>query len=233
MDNLLRYNHDDVAIYLVHGFIHEYEQLFSLKKFIPAEIIEICLCFYCDDIEHFVYNGSVISLNNNNKIANCLKSWDDYEQLTVYGDININNKINSNYLIYKWKLKIIQKQIGSPIGIGIDSSNKTHFNDDFSNPFINYDQFYCFMNNGYTACSQNILLQPWCESFTHKTNNIIEMEINTKHKTISYAVNDENLSTAFKNIMFSNDIKYNMAIMTDYCQIQIELLSFERRFIFD
>ena len=73
---------DEKTTYIVHGFIHEMENIYELSTIMPVSIIEICILFYAQ-IEWFLKCSKelVIEGIKKDQITNKRMTLDSYENV--------------------------------------------------------------------------------------------------------------------------------------------------------
>eukprot|EP01083_Nonionella_stella_P106138 305821_1 len=125
---------------LISGYINKIKQeLEALNDNTPAVIGFTCLLYYCVR-ERFTAHGKCMRINRDKDLASMVNVGGN----TVYGSIEI--KSNVKY-VYRWNIKVVGTNYQwFAFSIGIDSSNKEHFESDFSvsGPYGNAHKFYAF-----------------------------------------------------------------------------------------
>ena len=181
MDNTLGFDAvkfiDAEKQYLVSGFVREINDTLNSKlDNIPPLIPNACLLFYCIR-EDFTAKGDNIRADTD------IIRTVNVGQNTVYGKMVI--KPEDNKYIYKWVIQIIGTNYQYfAFSLGIDSSDKSIINDDFSvsGQYGNTDKFYAFgsdgLKNGYKYTN---LFPPKGKQYGEKCGlmDIITMILNT------------------------------------------------------
>ena len=136
-------------------------------------------------------------------------------------DISNDNHFNK----YKWKCKLvgINTEYTRTI-IGIDSSNRSFYNDNYTDYWHNIHRFYAlgsdgklhYNDDGYAGEHHK---KEW------KNNDIIEMKLNIKNKTLEYFINGISDGIAYKDVCMESH-KYYMRVTFDQKGSGIQLLEF-------
>ena len=188
---------------LVFGYNRKYEKLLDITTVIPPLVSYVCLAFY-GATERFDKYGDKIYYD---KALNMVKKMDDNwfaknSPNSVFGSVSVRGK---DKFIYQWTLKIINKSDWD-IYIGIYQSNKIKhsINADYSR---NIKYSYCFGNARLFGHDRN-------RKYGTKINkgDVVGMALNVPRRTLSYSLNYKNQGIAFKNIDFSKNKKYKLAI---------------------
>ena len=208
------------------GYIHEtQQQLPSNNSYynIPDLIVFLCILYYSNP-ECFTVYGNDITITDEWSAKNHAKT-DSYN--TAYGNVQIDG---NKHILYEWTFKIYFQSIKFTMVIGIDSSNKYFKNSKYTVSINKYPH--------YSNCNGTISSNKQCDNVEEffrrllyeqnrwKIGDIIKMEINTKNKTIKYKHNDKDLGIAYKNIDFTNNKIYNLAIFLYAEKAAVQLLNF-------
>ena len=216
-------NIDQVTKDIVFGYIRQCEinllpnnnTFFNISSLIKF----ICIIYYWRQ-EYFTSHGSCSKLNDEKDIV----TNTEYKTNTVYGNININNKISC---IYLWTFKIINWWIPTgQIFIGIDSSNKKFIEKNFTSHYNHKNPvYYAFDSDGYKISTDD----QWADNEYGKqckSGDIVKMEVNILNKTITFYINDKCYGIAYKNIDFENKT-YNMAVSMHGSTDSVQLIAFQ------
>ena len=211
----------------------------TISLAIPELIIVICT-FYYYHFERFTAHGDKIKLIEYQSIATKCENKSAADDLddpyhSVYGNIGIigSNKANK----YTWTFKILclpgSSTWNENLYIGIDSSNKSCVNDDFSQPMtvalINQkyhlyawgsDQHMYFKNDGYTYSSRSYG-KYW------RADDIIKMELNMNEKSLRFYLNDVDQGIASQDIQFKEGETYYLAVAIGDAGTSLKLISFD------
>ena len=223
VEQLLKYINDK-DIYLVYGYIRKHSTNFKINT--PSDITKYCILYGFMWLEYFIKHDErrIILTNNYQQIT---RIGDNYgtTHSSTYGNWNIPSK--SKY-IYHFSFLIINKignELTNTISIGIDESTRSWSNSCFAmeNEKINYS----YSSAG--AKFSNGSGREYGESFA--TNDIIEMELNleSKKKTLTFYKNGKNLGYAFKNVKSKNVLQYSLVVYLKWFGESVELLSATRR----
>ena len=112
----------------------------SIYHNIPSLVQYLCLNYFWIS-EYFVYcsQSSDIKLNEEKNSAQIIKIDSSH---TIYGNIDIDGTVADKY---EWKFRVWGFD---ECCIGIDSSNKKYYDEDYTNPNINEHNFYAYYNWG-------------------------------------------------------------------------------------
>lgn len=145
---------------------------------------------------------------------------DDYDH--VVGGMNLTKVINSNK--YRWKFEI--QQIPLQIMIGIIYGEETRKAKSLENSEA---YAFCIYNRKLPKCVMHILSDNCCS--THvcygipcTNDDIVSLTLDTKNKTISFAINEEDAVEAFANIEDGPYIASAVLHGTKQQECQIELV---------
>ncbi len=214
---------------LIFGYTREVQS--ELKLNIPIMIQYIFMTHYWIK-EQFTIHGRDITLDKTNKNAHAKnqESLERYEFQTVYGN-NVINAKDTAVIKYEWSFRYINTN-GSDIYIGIDSSNDTITEDDFSDPDTNRHRFYAL---GSLGESYSYNEEMGCnyyggnKSCHYNKEDIIVMTLEIKDKYGELMIrNDKSKNEAIigKHIDLKND-QYNMAVaIVPILKVEIELIGF-------
>ena len=226
---------DDDTLYLTSGYLRNEEKLLNIT--IP-EIISVICTLYLYRLEYFTKHGAYITLGGDGDTARYTE--DSSKMNTVYGSINIVDD-GSKYI---WTLKILSKGLPAHIDIGICDSNKYFIHCRFGRPGYRYlshvddyleegfdgdnmsnTNYYSW--DGYSVSNMmkqgRVYLARSRKVF--KVNDIVQMELDTKEKTIRYSLNGTDLGIAFDQIVF--DYCYNFAVSLGGLNTCVKLVNFE------
>ena len=146
----------------------------------------------------------------------------------MYGNICAGLEIEC---IYKWKFKILENKFG--IYIGFDSSNKKFIDGDYSDAFNQYKYYAYGDGEIYKRGSMGNVWPRGIQRFgvgSIMNDQIIQIELNTRDKTIRYIVDDKDYGIAFKNVDITS--KYHLGITVYNENTSIQILSFEKNLSF-
>ena len=229
---------DAKAMLLLHGFIHESEKNLSLT--IPDLITFVCI-FYYYQWEYFTVHGPRIELNEMKNIATARDTQHEdglitagEQHNTVYGNIAIDA---SKQLIYEWTIKILSTQSDESnenIYIGIDSSNKSRFDMDFSEYAGDIDHAYYAFGTDSTIYSNGNAGRRWNYKSYDDPKAVLDdgdtviMELDTMNNKLRYFINDIDLDIEYcnENLIVENEIFY-LAIALGCEGASVELIHFE------
>ncbi len=213
--------------YTVFGYLREYEEKESNLN-TPMMVKCICLNYYLIK-ETFEKHGDFVSLNGDKNTA--IKYCDDTKPMaaldtnTVYGDLKMDN-FDESISEYQWKFKIMKFSFW--FEIGIDSSNESYTNSDFTSGG-NEDTFHSCVFNQDAATIFETRATGWHlnEKFERKSSKIdlkeddeIDMVFNIQTKTLKFKVKGEFIEPCSTEIDL-NDKQYSMAIaMNETATIQ-------------
>eukprot|EP01084_Bolivina_argentea_P130047 229608_1 len=199
----------------------------------PSIIQYLCLCYYLD-MDYFSKHASHFTVNDRRDIVTSMLKLGKYgfqKWGSVYGDVAITN---DSPVKFRWTFKILQSQFFrsdmSSIYIGIDSSNKTHYEGYFWNNVLNRNNWYAYGGSSpYRYCDW-IDYENIPKGKPIRKDDIIKMEVNVVDKTISYTVNEEDLGIIFDNIILEKRT-YNLAICLTEENDSVQIINFEKQFI--
>ena len=208
----------------VFGYIRKHQKLLDEDKIIAPLIYNLCLLFFYIKEYWAAYDKVLFKVNQQKDTFTNMGNGKG----TVYGNICIDSQIEC---IYKWKFKILVNTETYGIYFGIDSSNKKFLDDDFSY-FRADNQSKCYSYGDGTVYTSGKLTKYGDETLDGFLNvETVQIELNTKDRTIKYIVDDIDQGIAFKNIDIT--LKYHIAITTYYEDTSIKILSFEQNFLTD
>ena len=171
---------------------------------------------------------------------------------TVYGNVEINNKISC---IYQWEFEIV-RVLNNNIGFGIDASNKIFTTCAFylprkvrQRPLYVYGD-YDLKNTPYYALhastndgnlklfslkdrwlsKQEFIAKPSFMNYKLKDGDMVKMKLCIQQygkSTLKFLINNKDEGIIFDDIIFDAETKYNMAIYIESGGI-IALTSFEK-----
>ena len=208
-------NIDKVTLYTVSGFIRESQTLLPSNNafyHIPLLVEHICINYYWI-AEYFTVHGNGIQLNDKNNIA---KNNGYLGFNSVYGNVDVSN----SSMIYTWTFKA-----STGLAIGIDSSNKSCYNDDFTDGIYNDAFFYSYLHNGYKYAHDLDVITGELAGDGWIEGDIIRMELNSSAKTLIFFVNNKD-QAIYNYINFDNKTKYTMAASLDF-DSNIEIINFD------
>eukprot|EP01084_Bolivina_argentea_P065192 118834_1 len=209
--------------YLVFGFVRRIQKSTTLN--IPIEIIYICVDLFFIKESFSKCDQSTIHINSQSDIATCQHDITVCLCTTIRGEVIIND--NPSYE-YKWTFQILNKNDSTTGFIGIiDSTTKSFINVLF-HTWRSKIKFYGTSFEGILEGHEYGGPHADCNHLQayFKNGDIIEMSVNTLHKTISYRVNNQDLGIAWDSIEFDN-MSYRMAIGLQKKHDSIKLLSFD------
>ena len=201
----------------VAGYIRRMQSIDYKKEQMPLDIVSLICMYYCN-VEYFTKHGSSIRLNEEKTLAT-VNSNDIYTQGSVFGNYPIKARDNVKY---EWRFEI--KEMGTFVGIGIDSSNRKFVEKYFYDGYNNKSPWYAYeiprsianewnlkYNNGYKYCNQK---RDVAYGYTGNKHDIIKMELNLKNdnKTLKFYHNEKDCGIAFDNIVGYGHITYYLAI---------------------
>ena len=206
--------------------MHELEKNLSLN--VPDLITFICL-FYYYQFEYFTLHGPRIQLNAQNNIATVIdEEFDDTH--TVYGNIAIdcNEKV-----ICEWKIKILKFNSNDFIYFGIDSSNKSKADEDFSNTSLVDYVYYAFGTDSNTYSNGNAHRVFGYKHWNHEGAKLevadtVTIELDTMNKKLKFLINDNDLKIEYcDQELILKDQVYHLAIALSENGATVELVNFE------
>ena len=212
---------------IVFGFARAVEKsLSSLDESyenIPKLVLYMILHYYYHKEYFSEYSAHILA--NNTKTTLSLKAFNDSKVCSAFGNDII--EFTGKY-IYKWRIYIrLLQHASSYIGIGFCQSNKLQHNHCFSESDTIHSLAY-FDSDQVEISGQEYNFNGM-DGYDH--NDIIEMEINTKKKTLLFYKNDR-----AQNIIELN--KLSLDLTRDYrfaitmkLVASIELLGYDKSLI--
>ena len=203
----------------VFGYIRECQKLLNEDRIIAPLIYHLCLLFFHIKEYWTAFHGGIFEVNE--KMDTFTKFW--HGRGTVYGNICIDSEIEC---VYKWKFKILENKNWFGVYFGIDSSNKKFLDRDYRDwTAENKSKHYAY---GDQKIFTNHKMSRYGDQTLKGFMNVetVQIELNTKDRTIKYIVDDIDQGIAFKNIDIT--LKYHLAISTYRRYLSIKILSFEQ-----
>eukprot|EP01084_Bolivina_argentea_P193895 332636_1 len=227
---------DKRSKYCVFGYCLLVEQT-QLLKHIPTSIKSLCLTYYFIH-ELFTKHGEFIQTNETQDTAQYKSNHNDSdltakdlyymldsgEYNTIYGNVNINpsdKSINK----YAWTFKVLKYEYDWGFYIGIDSSNKSFSNADFTVSAKNHNPYFAFTASGYTYNNgkvSNLKGQKW------HAGDFVEMIFDVTNKKLTLRINGKTEGIIL-NVKVQN-IQYHLAIVMSNEGHQIKLLKFQQEY---
>ena len=210
--------------YTVFGYIREAQCLFKSytksTKIIPQIIASICTIFYYENEYLTPCYQSIVSLDECQKVIESLPINPKflYRDNTAYGSIYINPR-HHLHSIFQWKIKLLVVNDRMRIGI------LTMFRESFFS-LETTGRLYKYGNLTKNAIS----VGKWGNYYSPqlKTNDVITMELNIKHKNIRYYLNEINLGVAFKNIDIETSYYFGVNLRRND---KLELIHFQEMMV--
>ena len=200
------------------------------NKHVPDDVINLCLKFYQDLKEKFEhYNPAIYKLSNNDTRVEKMNHSDCS---TVYGSLGI---ISSSPSIHQWTFKMtIPHRSCTGIGLGIDETKHIRKDKGYFDYYHGKSKLYGIWSDGELVewnCDDYMLKR---DDFNLRRGDIVMMELDlySNPKTLSYKVNDNEKQIIFNNVSIGEDIKYCMAVCmwsTGSYQPEVELLSYSSK----
>ena len=207
---------------VVIGYAKNVQKLLKTQQ-IPMAITYLCLLYFYET-DYFYKAGMMMNINDKGDILEAL------QQSTCYGKLDIGYHLHFNKLILSWTFKIIQF---SPLSrnslcIGIDSSNRRHY-DYF---FANFNDYSCLKNLFYAVTNEGFMYTVFGASNKGtgewRQGDTIKMELNAQEGQLRYFVNDKDIGNVF-DIPIGENMVYNLAVFAGDQDTKIQLVSFEKR----
>eukprot|EP01084_Bolivina_argentea_P276399 471609_1 len=223
-------NADSKIKMLIFGYTREVQSELELN--IPIMIQYIFMAHYWIK-EQFAIHGRDIALDKTNKNAHVKKQLqspslvrDQFQ--TVYGN-NVINAKDTAIIKYEWSFRYINTNTFA-IYIGIDSSNDTTTEDDFSDPGCNKHKFYALGSSGKLYSYDEEIGRNFYHgniSYYYNRGDIIVMTLEIKDNYGELIIRNNSDGTIIgEHINLEND-KYNMAVaMVTNGKVEIELIGF-------
>ena len=213
---------------IVYGFIRGAQQLLPNEENsyynIPSLVIFTCLAYYYNT-EYFSKYGEAIELNDEkDTISN--ETWSGY---TAYGQIDI---FDGECAKFEWEFYVIN--LDDYIAIGIDSSNKGYTEQEFHD-CDNKNAYYAYESDSpygliysYQKSHSPPKIQEMYGNYLLEKGDTIKMELNVVDKTLKFYINDKDQGIAFKHIDFTDNKRYNMAVMLT--KSKVKLINFQQTY---
>eukprot|EP01083_Nonionella_stella_P166290 555648_1 len=201
----------------VFGYIRQCEKLLISKhrsNVIPSLVIHICIWYY--HTESFGACSPCISLNYSRDTGDTA-TYISGGRGTVFGKFCVQMK---EAMTYRWKIQIIGKLCNS-MDIGLSSSNDpSAIADNFSCGQFNFGSY---SSGGHKHNYQSFFGKPYGKGYG--SGDLIEMELNTKQRTLSFYKNYSFQGIAFWHIPL--DKYYCLAISLGGEQDTVKLIGFD------
>ena len=231
---------DDYTKSIVYGYIHISQSLLPHKQnayYIIPPLVKYLITIYYYHPEFFTKHPSHIHLNEKNDIVELIEN-DDSPPASIYGNIKIHKNLYCNKFI--WTFKVSDAVRGVILAFGIDASSKKVVDLLFDNvlttdaPFYSYESYY----HGDTTTGRNFYdinsgtighkKEKYGVCFTKEgTINEVQMEFDTKNRTLRYSVNGQDQGIAFNDILLDNNEEYTLAISMDDA-VTVQLMNFKQ-----
>ena len=167
------------------------------------------------ELEHFEKAGKGTTLTNYRQITKTgATGWDN----SSYGSTIIETAKNEN--IYIWTFHIAKCAYDSGMVIGITSKYSITTNA-FSREKVS-PNYGVLSYNGQKVSKHNY--KSYGKQF--KENDIINMILNLKKRTISYKINDIDQGVAYNNIVVGNDVNYKLAVTLGATNNSLQIIDF-------
>ena len=203
---------------IVNGYMKQAQLLLPCKDNsyynIPELVNVICTDFYKNPEYFAKYDQDALQLDEEKTtIIPKVESF-----ATCYGSINI---VNDNVSKCIWQFKILSQN--GIIAIGIDSSNKQYFDQDFHDCGNDQPYYAIELYRDWTILSYtyNRAIPAYLDTVDDSSKIFIKMELNLKNKTLKYYFGDIDGVVAFKNIYFDETTVYHMAVYTERSSVKL------------
>ena len=192
------------------GFIRELQKSVDPNHVTPLQIQYCCLDYYLLR-EYFTKYGDNLKINENmDKITPTHFIYN-----SAYGNILIDPE-NKYIEEYKWDFKVS----GNCAYIGIDSSDKQHTNNRFTDQLINDCDFYGYCLDCFFEWQSDKEFKMLSYGYPIK-GDTVSMMVNVKNGTMKYYRDGDNLGKVETKIPLSK--KYHLAVsiytLGDFVQI--------------
>lgn len=227
----------------VAGYIRNIQSLLPHEEnsfyIIPQLIQTIILIFYHGEYFTIAGNNIIINEKDPNKISFDHEHPTIYNHIvgTAYGLTDIDANSNTNY-IWKFAMDKVASKWGS-VFIAIESSRKCN-TDSFltrvePNEGIHYG-IYCDFNDFFGGLftktndkESGIDIEDFNDDdkIMLKSGDTVSMELDVKHKTLKFSLNDKEQGDGFKSIKLESDMVYNMAVSLECGSFELSLIDFK------
>eukprot|EP01083_Nonionella_stella_P018300 51022_1 len=229
----LKLHHENTKAIVLHFIKQSQQRLFKDKGcsyYNIPEIVAAITSLYVVHHEYFTSYGAFLRPSNQIHICTVQSNGSHPKRgigyNTVYGNIKVDN-MNTEITWYRWTFKV-QRDLyyRGGFGIGIDSSPQQFVGCVYYNKRYNPNSFYAlqFGLSATAKFSQNDTNSKYAQC-QYQQNTIITMEVNVKHKSITYYFDGADQGIAFGDIDLDNNRKYFMALVLDHTTV-IQLIDF-------
>ena len=210
----------------VFGYIRRYQNILGQDKVIAPLIYHPCLSYFHIKEYWTAYHPKLCELNEDKSIVTHTYGDERLSPSSIYGNILTKRDSPS---IYKWKFKIIKNADGRGkcLYLGIDSSKKKYIADDYS--WDNEYHHYAF-GDGNKYSLDTVETEYGTEEYRgFYDGDLVEMELNTKKKTIKIYINGNDQGTAFDDVDI--DREYNMGITLSQKDTSVQIVEFKHIYL--
>ena len=222
-------------LYLCHGYLREAQNMIDWEhdpQIIPQLAMHLIINYYWIP-EYF------------DKISKCINVSTEQRALTMkpkvvrwnnsnFGKFEIKTcpeSIHKTPIVCKWEFRIAKTKTSHfIIGIASHSNTDTSFLwNAISYGFCGYEQPKTLSMVNHE--NESRLIENNNYGTVLKQNDIVEMVFDTKHKTLSFSINDRDQGIGVENIEYGCNIIYRMAVTIGDPGDEIELINFEATYV--